>query len=71
MSRNSKNARLVRERNERKRAKAVGHSIIRLAPNGPKQTTPKHSGNGIWHKKVGARPSLWSLTKEVKGGKRA
>ena len=73
MSRNSKNARLVRERNARKRARTVGHTIESSGPNGPSKTTPVHgkAGSAWSSKKVGARPRLWSLTKEVKPNGRA
>ena len=42
MSRNSKNARLVRESKERKRARQDGATITSLGPKGPAKTSPKH-----------------------------
>ncbi len=60
MSHNSKNARLVRERNARKRAKVVnskGH-IESSGPNGPKKTMPKHGKTNAWWQKP-QRPRAW------------
>lgn len=42
MSRNSKNARLIREAKQRRRAENGKEAAVSKGPNGPKQTTPKH-----------------------------
>jgi hypothetical protein len=42
MSKNSKNARLVREAKQRRRAVQEGNTITSRGPNGPKQTEAKH-----------------------------
>ncbi len=65
MSKNNKNAKFVRERDQRKRARADGHTIVSTGPNGPKQTTPTHGKKGAWFQKT-ERPRPWWAGETVK-----